>query len=345
MIDFAWPWAFLLLPIPYLVRKLAPAAPEPRAGSLRVPFFSAVDSLQRGQHGWAVGRRSLLLAMIVAWAALVTATARPTWHGQPSPVPVDGRDLLLAMDISGSMAREDLTLGGQTADRLTVVKEVADDFIARREGDRLGLILFGTRAYLQSPLTFDRQTVRTLLDEGEIGLAGEETAIGDAIALATKRLRGRPGNDRVLVLLTDGASNAGALDPLEAARIAADEGIRIYTIGVGADRVAIRTAFGTQVVNPSADLDEKSLAQIAETTAGAYFRAKNVEGLAEVYREIDRIEPVAGEPRHVRPERQLFAWPLAIAFALSLFVAGAELVPASGLRWPQSFSTATEVTR
>jgi Ca-activated chloride channel family protein len=273
------------------------------------------------------------MAMIVAWLALVTAAARPTWHGPPSPVPVDGRDLLLALDVSGSMAREDLTLGGRTADRLAVVKQVADDFLARRDGDRLGLVLFGTRAYLQSPLTFDRATVRTLLAEAEVGLAGEETALGDAIGLATKRLRDRPAEQRVLVLLTDGASNAGALDPLEAAEIAAAEGVRIYTIGVGADRLARDTFFGTQVVNPSADLDERTLAAIAARTGGRTFRAKNVEGLAEVYREIDRIEPVSGEPRHVRPQRQLFAWPLGIAFALSLFVAGAQLAPASAFPW------------
>lgn len=333
MIDFAWPWAFLLLPLPYLLRMLAPAAPTPRAGSLRVPFFSAVASLHRGRHGTAVARRSFLTAMILAWLALVTAAARPTWHGPPSPVPVDGRDLLLALDVSGSMAREDLTLGGQAADRLTVVKQVADDFLARRESDRLGLVLFGTRAYLQSPLTFDRETVRTLLAEAQVGLAGEETAIGDAIGLATKRLRDRPAEQRVLVLLTDGASNAGALDPLEAARLAAAEGIRIYTIGVGADRLALETLFGTQVVNPSADLDEGTLATIAELTGGRTFRAKNVEGLAAVYREIDRIEPVSGEPRHVRPERQLFAWPLGVAFAMSLFLAGAQLAPASLLFW------------
>jgi Ca-activated chloride channel homolog len=345
MISFVWPWAFLLLPLPYLVRKLAPAAPEPRAGSLRVPFFDAVASFHRGRHGTAVQRRSYLAAMVIAWLALVTATARPTWHGKPSPVPVDGRDLLLATDISGSMAREDLTLGGRTADRLTVVKEVADDFLSRRQGDRIGLILFGTRAYLQSPLTFDRETVRTLLGEAEIGLAGEETAIGDAIGLATKRLRNRPADDRVLVLLTDGASNAGALDPIEAARIAADEKIRIYTVGVGADRAAMQTAFGTRIVNPSADLDEKTLAEIADLTGGRYFRAKNVEALADVYREIDRIEPVAGEPRHVRPERQLFAWPLGLALALSLFLAGAELAPWSGLRWPKWIPSGTEVTR
>lgn len=331
MINFAWPWAFLLLPLPYLLRRLAPVAPAPRAGSLRVPFFSAVASLHRGRHGTAVARRSHLTAMALAWLALLTAAARPTWHGPPSPVPVDGRDLLLALDVSGSMAREDLTLGGYTADRLHVVKQVADDFLARRGGDRIGLVLFGTRAYLQAPLTFDRTTVRTLLSEAEIGLAGEETAIGDAIGLATKRLRDRPSKQRVLVLLTDGASNTGTLDPLEAARIAAAEGIRIYTIGVGADRLALNTVFGTQIVNPSADLDEQTLAAIAEVTGGKYFRAKNVEALAEVYREIDRIEPVSGEPRHVRPERQLFAWPLGVAFALSLFVAAASLAPPTPL--------------
>lgn len=332
MIEFAWPLAFALLPLPWLVRRLLPAAPESRAGALRVPFYESVASMRGSRLPATLGRGVVVAVMAAGWACLVVAAARPQWVGEPVALPAEGRDLMLAVDLSGSMAREDFTLGGRTADRLTVVKEVAEDFIGRREGDRVGLVLFGTRAYLQAPLTFDRPTVQTLLDEAAIGLAGEETAIGDAIGIATKRLRDRPAESRVLILLTDGASNAGALDPIEAAELAAAEGIRIYTIGVGADQVAMRTAFGTRLVNPSADLDERTLADIADRTGGAYFRAKNIEGLAGVYREIDRLEPAVAEPRYVRPTKELFDWPLGIALALSLAIGASEIRPWSGWR-------------
>ncbi len=325
--DFAWPWAFALVPLAWIVRRFLSAAPQTRAGALRVPFFDSVASMRGGSLPATLGRRALLAAMTLGWVSLVVAVARPVWVGEPVALPAEGRDLMLAVDLSGSMAREDFTLGGRTADRLTVVKEVAEDFIGRREGDRVGLVLFGTRAYLQAPLTFDRPTVQTLLDEAQIGLAGEETAIGDAIGIATKRLRDRPAESRVLVLLTDGASNAGALDPIEAARIAAAEGIRVYTIGVGADQIAMRTAFGNRLVNPSADLDERALSEIADLTGGAYFRAKNIEGLANVYREIDRLEPAVAEPVYVRPVKDLFHWPLGVALALSLGLGFAEVRP------------------
>jgi Ca-activated chloride channel family protein len=321
MIELTWPWALLALPLPYVVRRLWPVAPPEASGALRVPFFRAVAAVQGDPA--ARGRRSLVLAaMSAAWLGVVLAATRPAWVGEPMPVPAEGRDLMLAVDLSGSMSREDFTVGGRPADRLTVVKGVAEDFIRRREGDRVGLILFGTRPYLQAPLTFDRATVETLLGESEVGLAGEETAIGDAIGLAVLRLRDRPVNSRVLVLLTDGASNAGAVDPIEAARLAAGEGIRIHTIGVGADRLAVHTAFGDRIVDPSADLDEHTLSEIATMTGGEYFRAKNVEGLANVYRRIDALEPATGEPLFLRPSRGLFHWPLGVALALSLAIAG-----------------------
>jgi Ca-activated chloride channel family protein len=261
------------------------------------------------------------------WAALVLAAARPAWVGEPVPLPAEGRDLMLVTDLSGSMAREDFTVGGAPTDRLTVVKQVADDFIGRREGDRVGLVLFGTKPYLQAPLTFDRATVRTLLDDAEVGIAGDETAIGDALGMAVKRLHDRPAQSRVIVLLTDGASNAGTLDPLEAARLAAEEGIRVYTIGVGADAVAVPTLFGQRVVDPSADLDEDILQAIADTTGGAYFRAKNVEGLAKIYRRIDALEPASGEPLHLRPRNELFPWPLGVALTMALGLGGALALP------------------
>jgi Ca-activated chloride channel family protein len=340
VIEAGWPLALLLLPVPLVIRRLLPAAAKRTSGALRVPFFQTVASIDGNGDG-GVRRRKLRAAlMAIAWVALCVAAARPTWVGEPLPQPVEGRDLMLAVDLSGSMAREDFTVGGRPADRLTVVKEVAEDFVHRREGDRVGLILFGTRSYLQAPLTFDRPTVATLLDEAEVGLAGEETAIGDALGMAVMRLRDRPAESRVLVLLTDGASNAGALEPLEAARLAADERIRVYTIGVGADRLAVRTAFGDRIVNPSADLDEETLWEIAELTGGEYFRAKNIEGLANVYRRIDALEPTGGEPVYLRPTKSLFHWPLAVTLVASLLIAAGPALAGIGsvLRTPAALS-------
>lgn len=339
MTTFEWPWMLLLLPLPLVVRRFAPAVETTRQGALRVPFYEAVAALGAGSIAAGRRRNALLAAMTLAWLALVAAAARPAWVGDPVPLPAEGRDLMLAIDLSGSMAREDFTLGGQQADRLTVVKEVARDFIARREGDRVGLVLFGTRPYLQAPLTFDRDTVQTLLDEAEIGIAGEETAIGDALGMAVKRLRDRPAESRVLVLLTDGASNAGALDPLDAATLAKEEGIRVYTIGVGADRIAVPSFFGSQIVNPSADLDEGTLNAIAETTGGEYFRAKNLEGLDAIYRVIDQLEPATAEPLHLRPRHELFQWPLGVALALSLLVGAGSVAPTLG--WLERLTTSS----
>lgn len=231
---------------------------------------------------------------------------------------------MLAIDLSGSMAREDFTVGGRRADRLTVVKQVAQDFLQRREGDRVGLVLFGTRAYLQAPLTFDRQTVSDFLAEAVVGLPGQETAIGDALGTSVLRLRERPEESRVLILLTDGANNAGVLDPREAAQLAAAEGIRVHTIGVGAEATTQQGFFGRRIVNPSADLDEQVLQDIADATGGQYFRARDAATLAQVYRDIDRLEPTAGEPRSTRPRKDLFAWPLGMALLLSFGIAATK---------------------
>ncbi|MEM7168969.1 MAG: VWA domain-containing protein [Pseudomonadota bacterium] len=336
MIEFLWIWAFLLLPLPYLVRRVLPPAGESRSGALRVPFFGNLNR-EFGKTGNSKRHRwNSLFFLSLIWIALVTAAARPTFVGEPMPIPTEGRDLMMAIDLSGSMGRQDFSMGGIPADRLTVVKDLANDFIARREGDRVGLILFGTRAYLQTPVTFDRTTVQAFLDDSHVGLTGEETAIGDAIGLAVKRLKDRPSDSRVLVLLTDGASNAGVLDPRQAAQLAADEGLRIYTIGVGADQIATNGTFGRAIVNPSMDLDEAALQDIAQITGGAYFRARNLEGLANIYREIDRLEPTSGEPQYLRPTKALFYWPLGIGLLLSLALGVTKLWPASltlGTAW------------
>jgi Ca-activated chloride channel family protein len=270
---------------------------------------------------------------VVAWALLVLAAARPERIGDELDVPVSGRNLMLAVDLSGSMDAKDFELGSRRVDRLTATKAVAGDFIARREGDRIGLILFGERAYLQVPLTLDRETVNTLLMEAFIGLAGEKTAIGDAITLAVKRIhdQGAEAGEQVLILLTDGANTAGEIDPLKAAELAQQIGLRIYTIGIGAEQMVVSSITGgMRRVNPSADLDEETLTKIADQTGGRYFRAKDTAGLQEIYRLLDEMEPVAEPEAGFRPVKSLYYWPLGGAFVLALFLATMNLL--AGLR-------------
>lgn len=321
-LEILWPWVFFLLPLPWLYRRFLPAADRTDSASLFIPFADDYRLHESGEAVIAVkgSRRRpwrLLLASL-AWCLLLMAVARPQWIGEPVTLPLTGRDLMLAVDLSGSMQIQDFELRGQAVDRLTATKHVAQAFIKQRVGDRIGLILFGSQAYVQSPLTFDRTTVNTLLQESAIGLAGKETAIGDAIGLAVKRLQKQHDSQKVLVLLTDGVNTAGKLKPEDTAALAAEAGIRIYTIGVGADAMVVKSFFGNRQVNPSADLDEKTLTKIAEITGGAYFRARDTEGLKNIYARIDKLEPSERDQRVFRPIHSLYPWPLAMAMLLAL---------------------------
>ena len=334
MWSFAWPWVFLALPLPVVVRKLMPAAREGREAGLRVPDLRAFAVLaRRSEVAQLTNWRFWMTA--AAWLLLVVAAARPERIGADVDVPVSGRNLMLAIDLSGSMDAKDFELGNRRVDRLTATKAVASDFIRRREGDRLGLILFGERAYLQAPLTLDRETVNTLLMESVIGLAGEKTAIGDAITLAVKRLheQGAEAAEQVLILLTDGANTAGEIAPLKAAELAAQIGLRIYTVGIGADQMVLPSITGLmRSINPSADLDEATLKRIAKTTGGHYFRARDTAGFQEIYRLLDELEPVAEPEAGFRPVQALFYWPLGGAFALASLLGLVTL--SSGLSMP-----------
>lgn len=322
-LHLAWAWLLLSLPLPWLLRRWLPPAAGGGLQALKVPWFAEVAGTGAG---W-IRRTWLAVLAGLVWALLLLAAARPQWVGEIETLPVTGRDLLLAVDISGSMDTQDMVLGGQAVNRLTVVKRVAGEFIQRRKGDRVGLVLFGSRAYLQTPLTFDTETTATLLAEAEIGLAGRETAIGDAIGLAVKRLRVDAASERVLILLTDGANTSGEVQPLQATEFAAREGLRIYTVGVGADEMLVQDFFGSRLVNPSADLDEDTLRAIAERTGGAYFRARDAAGLAQIYDQLDELEPVESDREAVRPVDELFYWPLSLAFALALAAALLQLRP------------------
>lgn len=320
----AWPWLLVLAPVPLLLRLLMPASPSGDLQALRVPWFSAVTGT--GRSGW-MRRPWLALLATLVWLLLVVAASRPQWVGEIESMPVTGRDLLLAVDISGSMDTRDMILNQTAVNRLQVVKKVAGEFIQRRHGDRVGLILFGSRAYLQTPLTFDTETTATLLNESEIGLAGRETAIGDAIGLAVKRLRDDAASDRVLILLTDGANTSGEVQPLQAAEFAARDGLTVYTVGVGADEMMVQDFFGSRVVNPSADLDEDTLRSIAEQTGGRYFRARDAKGLEKIYEILDELEPVESDVEIIRPVDELFYWPLGLAYLLALLAALVTIRP------------------
>jgi Ca-activated chloride channel family protein len=322
-LTFAWVWLLLLLPLPWLVRRLLSAAPKASLQALRVPWFAMMTATQSG-----LMKKPLLAAVAsLAWVLLVVAAARPQWVGEIETLPVTGRDLLLAVDISGSMDTQDMVLDRKAVNRLAVVKKVAGEFIQRRRGDRVGLVLFGSRAYLQTPLTFDTETTAILLEESEIGLAGRETAIGDAIGLAVKRLRDDAASERVLILLTDGANTSGEVQPMQATEFAAREDMTIYTVGVGADEMMVQDFFGSRLVNPSADLDEDTLKAIAERTGGAYFRARDAEALARIYEQLDELEPVESDQESIRPIDELFFWPLSAAFLLVLLAAVASMSP------------------
>lgn len=315
MLEFAWPQVFYILLLPLLIWLLPPVT-QASITTVKVPFFKkfwrSLASVNQQTKWW------LKLIGLLAWGALVVAAAKPLWVGDAIALPVEGRDLMMAVDVSGSMQETDMKINGREVDRLTMIKFVAGDFIQRRVGDRIGLILFGQQAYLQTPLSFDRKTVETLLDESIIGIAGKATAIGDAIGLAVKRVRKTTDNNRILILLTDGQNTAGEIQPLKAAELAKQEGLKIYTIGIGADEVYRRTVFGNRRINPSLDLDEATLKKIANMTGGQYFRARNTKDLNNIYEMLDKLEPLAKEDEFYRPTDSLFFWPLSLSMLLLL---------------------------
>ncbi|MGB2113536.1 MAG: vWA domain-containing protein [Marinobacter adhaerens] len=328
MLNLAWPWALVLVLLPLILKWRKPGAQSVDAPVLPVGhWLSDLPGVSRRGNAVPLWQQLLLFLM---WTLLVVALARPQHVGEQVQMPVSGRDLMLVVDISPSMDEQDMVLQGRSINRLQAVKRVLDDFISRRQGDRLGLILFGTEPYVQAPLTFDLETVRTLMREAGLGMAGRATAIGDAVGLATKRLRNRPQDQRVVVLLTDGANTAGEITPDKATEIAATASIRLYTIGIGAESMVQRGLLGSRRVNPSRDLDENLLTRMAQQTGGEYFRARSLPELELIYESIDRLEPIELEGKFYRPVTELYVWPagLAVILWLALFLVrhGRELV-------------------
>jgi Ca-activated chloride channel family protein len=310
MFELAWPWALALVPLPLLAARLLPRA-APVAAPLRVPFLDAARGWQRAAGGARVRARLVLAAL--AWLALVGAACRPQWLGEPVGVPASGRSMFLVVDVSASMraAATGAELG------VDIMRRTARRFVEARAGDRIGLVVFGTRPYVQAPLTFDLHAVAAMVEQSFVGLAGEGTALGDAIGLAVARLRAMPRGERVMVLLTDGSSTDGKLAVRDAARLARHHGVRVHAIGIGKPRTG-------QELRKGEGLDEPVLEGVARATGGRYFRADDAAGLARIYAAIEEQEPVAVNERTYRPSVEYYAWPLGVALALALaaFAAG-----------------------
>lgn len=310
----AWPWALLALPLPWLMRWW-PQRVAHQGAALRVPWSAQQLQAIAGGSGSERTRVHRVLLWL-GWCCLCVSLARPQLLGEAVSPPTQARQLMLAMDVSGSMGEPDMVLGRQVVERLTAAKAVLADFLDRRAGDRVGLLVFGDRAYALTPITADLASVREQLGDAVVGLAGRETAIGDAIALAVKRLRDQPEGQRVLILLTDGVSNAGVLAPLRAAELAATERVRVYPVAFGGD--AGTKFFGMDLGQAQDPVDEATLRQIAERTGGRFFRARDTDELVSIYAELELLEPVRSAGPAVRPRIERYAWPLGAALVLGL---------------------------
>ncbi len=323
MIVFAYPKLFLLLLLPLLYFFVIPPKKQLFGDALKVPFLNDLKAIKNDSvfSKFKLAHKSFasllkFTYLFLIWCLLTTAIARPQLVGEPYRLDANNRDIMLVIDISTSMLQPDFSTPNQRVDRLSAVKAVVSAFIQKRTDDKIGLILFGTRAYLQSPLTFDRTSVQEILLNTDAGMAGQSTSIGDALGLALKNLRNEKNKDnKVIILLSDGENNDGSLSMAQAINLAEKEGIKVYTIGVGAEANFINSLFGLR----NNELDEKSLKLLAQRTKGNYFRATDLNSLADVYNRIDTLEPEQNEGSFVQDKTDLFYIPLIMALVLVFF--------------------------
>ncbi|MDB5741254.1 MAG: hypothetical protein JWP16_2294 [Alphaproteobacteria bacterium] len=323
MFSFAWPWMIVLLAAPFLVRRWQRGAKTTRARPAPEILFPHIERLKAvfPPQLRETSTRLQLTMLGLIWLCLTGALMGPRLVDALAPFQDKGYDLMLAVDLSQSMRALDYVKDNQQVDRLDVVKSVVEDFVARRQGDRIGLVLFGSNAYLHVPLTRDVVSVQKMLDNAQAGEAGDQTAIGDAIGLAVGNLRDRPEKSRVIILLTDGGDNASTIPPLEAARLAHEYGIRIYTIGVGTHGLVSVPDQNGATVMAQFDLDEGLLKKIADATGGSYFRAGDTQALQQVYAQINTLEKTRADSRVYLIYQPLYRYPLGAALALLLALA------------------------
>jgi Ca-activated chloride channel family protein len=337
MLQFAYPWLFLLLPLPFLIHHLVPALREPRH-AVRVPFLDLLSRLagQKASSGAAIFRRLRIqwLHAALVWIALIVAVARPLWMDDPVIREMPMRDLLVAVDLSGSMdTRDFIDSSGESSDRLTAAKQVLGEFLSRREGDRVGLIFFGSAAFVQAPFTEDLEVVAQLMDEAQVRMLGPKTMLGDAIGVAINLFERSEVEDRVLIVLTDGNDTGSLVPPERAAEIARDNGVTIYTIAMGDPQAA-----GEQA------LDEEALTAIAATTGGEYFHADNRQELESIYDTLDQLNPKQVEVLSYRPQYEMYYWPLAFGLVLSILFFAVTELRSSGFRRTNKNNDAAENT-
>ncbi len=319
MIAFIWPWALMLLPLPLLARWLPPMR-EGAVGAIRVPFCRRLLALQESRSTPVVGLLQRWRAWLL-WLLLVLALAQPVWVDPHQPPLASGRDLLLLLDTSGSMRQMDFASDQQPMSRFDLVKQSALRFLEGRKGDRVGLLLFGAKPFLRAPPTWDHGALRELIQETGIALAGESTAIGDAVGLGIKTLRRLPGDSRVMVLITDGANNEGSLDPRQAARLAAGLGIRIYTIGIGRPEAPAPNPWGVWSTEGAERFERELLADMARITGGRFAHALDAGALQSALQAIDRLEPTPDPALARHLALSLHPWLLLAALLLSLRMA------------------------
>ena len=323
MFSFYWPWAAVLLPLPLLVRRFWPRPHgatdaythadnstllHPALGRLASTFVAARSLTHAGSY-----LQLVMLALL--WVMLVTTLMQPQWLEPYTEIRTEGYDLMLAVDTSRSMEALDFTVEGRQVTRMAVIKGVLGRFIKARDGDRIGIVVFGSQAFVLSPMTLDLQALHSLLDGVVSRMAGTGTAIGDAIGLSVKKLRERPEGSRVLILVTDGENTEGSMPPILAAQLAAHEGIRIYTIGVGSKGLVPFVEDG-QMTQVKMEIDEQLLTEVADISGGAYFRATDTSALEKIYEQIDALEKTQAESRSVMIPRPLYRWPLGLALLL-----------------------------
>lgn len=315
-----WPLALMLLPAPLLwpifIRSRFRHERIQAGDGIELPPSLAL-ALSHPDTASAQHDIARLILPVLAWLCLITALAQPVRPGDAVISPASGRAMVLAIDLSGSMEREDFTLDGVAADRLTIVQSVAQDFITRRQGDRLGLVVFGKDAYIASPLTFDLNGLADSLAGVGIGMAGRSTAIGDALGLSLSMLRKDSASSKAIILLSDGTNNAGTVEPEAAASLAREFGVRVHTIALASEHTITR-GYAT---SPSADLDEATLKAVAEAAGGEYFRARTTAELTRMYAAIDQLESSAEDAPPTRPTDDLRVWPLIALFLTTLAMA------------------------
>lgn len=340
MFEFSQPWIFTGLLLPFLI-FLLPKTKVKINNALKLPFYNDVVQLIDAKNSKYNSSKKLILPFII-WSLLICALADPKYVGEPEPVTRDSYKILLALDISASMSWADMSFQNRPISRIEVVKRAATNFVKERTTDKIGLILFGTRAYLQTPLTFDHQNVLMRIKDATVGLAGNATSIGDALGLAIKRLQEKkhtlnaapvPSNalnnknhGKIIILLTDGANTAGILSPLKAAEMAKSENIKIYTIGLGASSNPYTV--GGLALNANNDLDETTLQEVARITAGKYFKATDPKSLQEIYHIINKLEVQKNDSEVLRPEQEFYYW----LTTLGLILFFIWLIKINGLR-------------